>query len=58
MRGTVAGMRAMPYVEPFAWKTRAITDPKMGNSALLTVEAGEPPPGSSTPPCRALAASL
>lgn len=35
MRGTVAGMRAMPYVERFAWKTRAVTDPKMGNSALF-----------------------
>lgn len=35
MRGTVAGMRAMPYVERFAWKTRAITDPVMGNSALF-----------------------
>lgn len=35
MRGTVAGMRAMPYVERFAWKTRALTDPAMGNSALF-----------------------
>lgn len=35
MRGTVAGMRAMPYVERFSWKTRAITDPIMGNSALF-----------------------
>lgn len=35
MRGTVAGMRAMPYVERFAWKTRTINDPVMGNSALF-----------------------
>jgi hypothetical protein len=35
MRGTVAGMRAMPFVERFAWKTRDITDPVMGNSALF-----------------------
>lgn len=35
MRETVAGMRSMPYVERFAWKTRAITDPVMGTSALF-----------------------
>lgn len=38
MRGTVAGMRAMPYVERFAWKTRDITDRKMGNSALFNLD--------------------
>jgi hypothetical protein len=42
MRGTVAGMRAMPYVERFAWKTRASSDPVMGNSALFS------PDGSRT----------
>ena len=35
MRATVAGMRAMPFVERFAWKTRAATDPRMGCSALF-----------------------
>lgn len=35
MRETVTGMRAMPFVERFAWKTRAITDPQMGTSALF-----------------------
>lgn len=35
MRETVAGMRAMPYVERFAWKTRAIDDRYMGTSALF-----------------------
>ena len=35
MRATVAGMRAMPFVERFAWKTRGATDPKMGCSALF-----------------------
>lgn len=34
MKATVAGMRAMPYVERFAWKTRAPFDPVMGASAL------------------------
>jgi hypothetical protein len=34
MKKTVAGMRAMPYVERFAWKTRAPFDPVMGASAL------------------------
>jgi hypothetical protein len=34
MRDTVAGMRAMPFVERFAWKTRAPFDPVMGASAL------------------------
>jgi hypothetical protein len=35
MRATVAGMRAMPFVERFAWKTRPALDPKMGSSALF-----------------------
>lgn len=34
MRETVAGMRAMPYVERFAWKTRTVNDPHMWVSAL------------------------
>jgi hypothetical protein len=32
---TVEGMRKRPFVERFAWKTRDISDPKMGNSALF-----------------------
>lgn len=35
MGETVAGMRAMPFVERFAWKTRANDDPVMGASALF-----------------------
>ncbi|HEX9229635.1 MAG TPA: glycosyl hydrolase [Arthrobacter sp.] len=35
MRATVAGMRAMPFVERFAWKTRPAGDPVMGVSALF-----------------------
>lgn len=35
MRETVAGMRAMPYVERFAWKTRPSGDPVMWPSALF-----------------------
>jgi hypothetical protein len=35
MRATVAGMRAMPFVERFAWKTRPAGDPVMGSSALF-----------------------
>ena len=35
MRATVAGLRAMPFVERFAWKTRPALDPKMGCSALF-----------------------
>lgn len=34
MRDAVAGMRAMPFVERFAWKTRGPLDPIMGASAL------------------------
>jgi Glycosyl hydrolase catalytic core len=34
MKQAVAGMRAMPFVERFAWKTRAPFDPVMGASAL------------------------
>jgi hypothetical protein len=34
MRDSIAGMRAMPYVERFAWKTRGPFDPIMGASAL------------------------
>lgn len=35
MQETVQGMRARPYVERFAWKTRAATDYVMGSSALF-----------------------
>jgi hypothetical protein len=35
MRATVAGMRAMPFVERFAWKTRSNTDPAMKSSSLF-----------------------
>lgn len=35
MRATVAGLRAMPFVERFAWKTRSAKDIKMGCSALF-----------------------
>lgn len=34
MRGAVAGMRTMPFIERFAWKTRTAFDPVMGSSAL------------------------
>lgn len=35
MEATVTGMRARPYVERFAWKTRVAGDPIMGSSALF-----------------------
>lgn len=35
MSETVAGLRKMPFVERFAWKTRAHGDPIMGASALF-----------------------
>jgi hypothetical protein len=35
MRESVAGLRRMPFVERFAWKTRAEGDPVMGKSALF-----------------------
>ena len=35
MRATVAGLRAMPFVERFAWKTRPAGDIRMGCSALF-----------------------
>ncbi|NUU33227.1 glycosyl hydrolase [Arthrobacter sp. C9C5] len=38
MRATVAGMRQMPFVERFAWKTRSINDPVMGHSALYNTD--------------------
>lgn len=34
MQVAVAGMRAMPFVERFAWKAREPSDPAMGPSAL------------------------
>lgn len=36
MEETVRGLRQMPFVERFAWKTRAHDDPIMGKSALFT----------------------
>lgn len=38
MTETVAGMREMPFVERFAWKTRAASDRKMGTSALFDAD--------------------
>ena len=38
MRATVAGMRALPFVERFAWKTRPSGDIKMGCSALFNAD--------------------
>lgn len=38
MRETVVGMRAMPFVERFAWKTRPITDHQMSTSALFNLD--------------------
>ncbi len=35
MRATVAGMRAMPFIERFAWKTRPAGDIKMGCSTIF-----------------------
>lgn len=35
MAETVAGMREMPFVERFAWKTRGVNDPQMWVSALF-----------------------
>ncbi len=35
MRETAAGLRRMPFVERFAWKTREEGDPVMGASALF-----------------------
>lgn len=35
MRATVAGLRAMPFVERFAWKTRPAGDIKMACSSLF-----------------------
>ncbi|THJ64973.1 hypothetical protein E8P82_13365 [Arthrobacter echini] len=35
MRETVAGMRAMPYIERFAWKTRKAGDVKMPCSTIF-----------------------
>ena len=34
MQAAVAGLRAMPFVERFAWKARGPFDPIMGPSAL------------------------
>ncbi|MDQ0822747.1 hypothetical protein QFZ79_000486 [Arthrobacter sp. V4I6] len=35
MKDAIAGMRAMPFVERYAWKTRRPFDPVMGASALF-----------------------
>ena len=45
MSETVAGLREMPYVERFAWKTRAQDDPIMGASALLRADGSLSPTG-------------
>jgi hypothetical protein len=45
MRETVAGMREMPFVERFAWKTRAHDDPIMGASALFRSNGSLTPTG-------------
>lgn len=45
MRETVAGLREMPFVERFAWKTRAHDDPIMGASALFRSSGSLSPTG-------------
>ncbi len=40
MQAAVAGMRVMPFVERFAWKTREPSDPVMGPSALYQTNGG------------------
>ncbi len=45
MSETVAGLREMPFVERFAWKTRAHDDPIMGASALLRSDGSLSPTG-------------
>ncbi len=45
MEETVAGLREMPFVERFAWKTRAHDDPIMGKSALFRKDGSLSPTG-------------
>ncbi|WP_306916634.1 MULTISPECIES: glycoside hydrolase family protein [unclassified Arthrobacter] len=45
MRDTVAGLREMPFVERFAWKTRVHDDPIMGASALFRSNGSLTPTG-------------
>ena len=45
MSETVAGLREMPFVERFAWKTRAHDDPIMGASALFRSNGSLSPTG-------------
>lgn len=45
MRETAVGLREMPFVERFAWKTRAHDDPIMGASALLRSDGSLSPAG-------------
>ncbi|XTR52747.1 glycosyl hydrolase [Pseudarthrobacter sp. So.54] len=45
MGETIAGLREMPFVERFAWKTRAEGDPIMGASALFRSNGSLTPTG-------------
>ena len=45
MRETASGLREMPFVERFAWKTRSWNDPIMGASALFTKDGTLSPTG-------------
>lgn len=45
MSETAVGLRAMPFVERFAWKTRAEGDPIMGASALFRKDGSLTPTG-------------
>lgn len=45
MSETAAGLREMPFVERFAWKTRAHDDPIMGSSALFRSDGSLSPTG-------------
>lgn len=45
MSETAAGLREMPFVERFAWKTRVRDDPIMGSSALFLSDGSLTPAG-------------
>lgn len=45
MQDTADGLRAMPFVERFAWKTRVENDPVMGASALFRDDGSLSPTG-------------
>ncbi|WP_261792260.1 glycoside hydrolase family protein [Arthrobacter sp. PM3] len=45
MKDTAAGLRKMPFVERFAWKTRVHGDPIMGASALFRSNGSLTPTG-------------